>query len=122
MPRTQTNDQNSSHARDIITFWNLNNISNGQELWSNTRADCNAIITCIDICCSVASTATCAIGLNQSGYPFFGAQTGAGQWDTFSWRGELMVPGTGGIYVVQASASAWSCMGSGYYAPSYLTG
>jgi hypothetical protein len=83
------------------------------------------VVTTMDIVhVTMGSSDTAAIGMVHSGFApqvyIFGAGTGAGNFDTFSWRGELPLY-SGDELIALNIANSWSWVGSGYLVPTQFT-
>jgi hypothetical protein len=90
MPRTQTNDPALRHGPYIMRFGLKSFITTGSTLAGAPAPKVNWVITSMDIVHrSAESGAVCSICVNSASWTIFGAMTGAGSYDTFSWRGEL---------------------------------
>jgi hypothetical protein len=117
MPRTQTNDLSIGVSPNAHRFWSTSLAVGTTTLYTVSRANVNAVITSMDICnTSGGGSDQCAIQCPTSGAYIFGGQTGAGIFDTFSWRGLLVLYPGEAIRAVGATG-VWYSVGSGYYQP-----
>jgi hypothetical protein len=78
------------------------------------------VVTTMDMCNFGGSEGSvCAVCFGTSNNPIFGGLTGAGQYDTFSWRGELCLAQSSTL-VCGVVTGSWAITASGYYAPEVL--
>lgn len=117
MPRTQTNDPALAFRGFPTIFVASSHIVNGTVLYSGGQPGQISVVTNIDVV-SVATTtsATILIGLNLNSCGIFGAQTGAGAYDTFSWRGFLPLALGDGLVALHAD-DGWHCVAAGFLVP-----
>lgn len=117
MPRTQTNDIAPVVNGFPITFFALSAISTGTALMTNTTANTIAVVTNIDaVEVSGTSSSSILIGTTINSCGIFGAQTGSGNYDTFSWRGVLALRNGQGLVVLHADAG-WNVVAGGFWVP-----
>lgn len=117
MPRTQTNDSSPGPALNIVRLALKSSITASQLLFRNQETTEALIVTNMDIVHrSAESGATCAIGINGSTPAIFGALTGAGSYDTFSWRGYFGLAPNDYISCLVVTGT-WDFNAHGYYVP-----
>lgn len=122
MPRTQTNDQPGPPYRGIQRLTALTLTSSGQIIWANGNAVTTIVVVTMDVVSDISGTSTdIAIGIAPGGgsstFRVFGAATGAGQFDTFSWRGYLPLLYNDELVAINVSGS-WDFTAAGYAIPT----
>lgn len=118
MPRTDTSDPITLTEFPPWRAGPFLDIVTGQALFHNQRSNTAMIITTMDLGSLQSGTSTaCAIGAVYASIVTFGGQTGAGQFDTFSWRGFLPLYYNEYVYCFAASGN-WSFTASGYWLPA----
>jgi hypothetical protein len=118
MPRTATNDQAPPYYGFPTVLWSFVNITTGQTLGENGSQGSILVITNIDVVArSTTADASILIGGLTNTAGLFGAQTGSGNFDTFSWRGYLPLDFGSSISVIHAD-SGWDTIGCGFYIPN----
>lgn len=122
MPRTQTSDPAPEvYDRTFLRFVATSFSSSPGPVYTNTRLGATAVVVSIDVVNITSdSGASILVWVQANTNGLFGGFTGAGQFDTFSWRGKV------GLYYEDAlgclsAGGTWSIVASGYYVPTYLT-
>lgn len=115
MPRTQTSEQAPPVLGFPVVFWSLRGLTAGQQLFFNDSQFQMYVLTNIDVVSRDANNGDSILigGLTNSA-GLFGALTGAGLYDTFSWRGNLALPFGATLEVIAISGGGWDSIGGGY--------
>lgn len=92
MPRTQTNDAALPGNRMMFRLADGRVGASPAALFTMTRANTQAVVVSMDICNTSAGTGDqLAITIGSGGTYIFGGLTGSGVFDTFSYRGNLVL-------------------------------
>lgn len=122
MPRTQTNDAAPAPYRGLqrLTAANIN--SPGGIIWQNTHVNVTIVVVTMDVVSVSGGTgANVAVGIAPGGgstqIRVFGASTGSGNYDTFSWRGYLPLLYNDQLVCVNVGGT-WDFTAAGYAIPT----
>lgn len=121
MPRTSTEQIPPEFAGLPNLFWSFKNVIAGDVLAENGTDFQLWVITGMDVVNEGAGTgATILIGSAVNAAGIFGAAIGAGQFDTFSWRGVYALPPGGFIQCLASTGGGWDSIGTGFIVPNVL--
>lgn len=119
MPRQQTSDQAPTFYGFPVVLWSETNLIAGQVLAENGSQYQMIVVTSIDVVCRNAGTnSNILIGGLTNTAGLFGGATGAGLYDTFSWRGYLALPFGALLRVINTSGGGWDSIGAGFVIPN----
>lgn len=126
MPRTDTSDNLGSRHAGVFRLCNTVVVNTGQSLYQSNAPGVTVVVTTMDLV-NIGSQGSVSSGVGlltvNSGqvYGLFGAITGTGALDTFSWRGELALYQDDQL-VSLATTGTWTVVASGYKIPTLWSG
>lgn len=121
MPRTDTSDPSNFPVGGLYRLTAVRLTGPQGSVFANGLTGINIIVVAMDCVSEVSGTSTAIEmgvfnGQNSQTYGVFGAETGAGQFDTFSWRGFLALQPLDSLSCLAATGT-WSFVATGYNIP-----
>lgn len=122
MPRTDTSDQPGPPYRGLQRLTAQTLTTPGGIIWANGNFNTTIVVITMDVVAvSGGSGANVAVGIAPGGgssqFRVFGGEAGAGNYDTFSWRGYLPLLYNDELVCVNVGGS-WDFTAAGYAIPS----